>query len=332
MRTAFIRRYGDNSVVEVGDLPRPVPGPHDVLIEVRAASVNPLDFKTRAGKTRALLHYEFPLVLGNDCAGVVTETGREVTAWKPGDEVFVRLGKDRIGSFAEYALAPESVVAAKPGNLDFIQAASVPLAGLTSWQALVDVAGLGRGQRVLIHAGSGGVGTFAIQIARHLGAVVVTTAGRRNHDLVRGLGAQVVIDHRGGRFEDHAGTCDVVFDTIGGDVQRRSFAVLRRGGVLVSVAGLPTARVGREWGAGTPVRAVLWLANLRSSVLARRRGVRFEYLLMRADGPQLSHLARLIEARVIRPVIDRVFPLSQAAEALAYQEAGHASGKVIITP
>ncbi len=332
MRAAFIRRYGGNEVVEVGEAPVPAVGPEDVLIEVKAASVNPLDFKIRQGKTRALLPYRFPLVLGNDCAGVVARVGAAVRRFKPGDEVFVRLAKDRIGAFAEFAVAVESIVALKPDNLSFAEAASLPLVGLTSWQALVDIAQLGRGQKVLIHAGAGGVGTFAIQLAWHLGAEVATTASLRNTALVRSLGANIVIDHHRQRFEESLSDVDVVFDTIGGDVQQRSFGVLRRGGVLVTIAGLPTARVAREWGAGAGTCAVLWAANFAAHARARRRGVRFEYLFMRADGGQLQKIASLVEASELRAVIDRSFPLTQTAAALAHSEGGHAVGKVIIEP
>lgn len=332
MRAAFIRRYGGNDRVEIGEQPLPEVGPGDVLVAVKAASVNPLDFKIRQGKTRSLLPYRFPLVLGNDCAGIVATTGAAVRRFSRGDEVYVRLAKDRIGAFAEFAVADEAIVALKPAGTSFPEAASLPLVGLTSWQALVDLARLERGQRVLIHAGSGGVGSFAIQLARHLGAQVATTASVRNAALVRSLGADIVIDHHHERFEDQVGEVDVVLDTIGGEVQRRSLAVLRPGGVLVTIAGVPTPEVARRWGANAMVTTALWAANLRSRGIAKRRGVRFEYLFMRPDGEQLERIAALVEAGSIRAVVDRAFPLARAAEALAYSESGHAVGKVLVEP
>ena len=219
MQAAFIRKYGNNEVVEVGNLPTPQPGPSDLLIRVQAASVNPVDFKIRDGMLKTLLPYRFPLVLGNDLAGTVAGVGSAVTRFKKGDEIFARLDKQRIGSFAEYALVDESNAATKPANLRFDEASSIPLVGLTSWQALIDLARLSAGQKVLIHAGSGGVGTFAIQLAKYLGATVATTVGERNIELVRQLGADIVIDYRKQRFDAVLRDYDVVFDTLGEDTQ-----------------------------------------------------------------------------------------------------------------
>ena len=194
MQAAFIRKYGGNDVIKIGDLPKPPIGPHDLLVQIKAASVNPIDFKIRDGQTKLMLPYKFPLILGNDCAGVVVERGASVTRFKPGDEIFARLEKDRLGAFAEYAVMHESVAAVKPRRLSFVEAASIPLVGLTSWQALFEVAALKSDHKILIHAGSGGVGTFAIQLAKHLGATVATTVGERNLALVQRLGAGVIID------------------------------------------------------------------------------------------------------------------------------------------
>lgn len=330
MKAAFICRYGGPEVVELGEQPVPTPGPEDLQIDVRAASVNPIDFKIRAGTTRLLLPYKFPLILGNDLSGVVRAVGSRVTRFKPGDEIYARLDKDRIGSFAQVALVRETAAARKPANISHEEAASLPLVGLTSWQAFVDIAPLQRGQKVLIHAGSGGIGTFAIQLARHLGAVVATTASARNLDLVKRLGADVVIDYRTQNFADVCREQDVVFDTLAGDTQLRSFGVMRRGGVMVSIAGMPDAKFAKASGLNPLLVFVLGFLTRKTTRLARKHGVRFEFLFMRADGRQLGEITKLVEQRIIRPVVDKVFPLDQVREALAYSESGRASGKIVI--
>ena len=248
MKAAFIRRYGGNKVVELGELPAPQAGPGELLVEVHAASVNPVDFKIRDGMLKMIVPFGFPLILGNDLSGVVKAVGAGVTRFRPGDAVFARMDKRRIGAFAEFAVVAEADAAAKPANLSHIEAAAVPLAGLTAWQALFEIGGLKAGQKVLIHGGSGGVGSFAIQLARHAGATVATTVGARNAELARSLGADIVIDYKTQRFEDVVSDQDLVFDTQAGDIQHRSFAVLKRGGVLVSIAGKPDGRLVREFG------------------------------------------------------------------------------------
>ncbi len=330
MKAACIARYGGPGVLELRDLPTPVPGPGDLLVKVRAASVNPVDFKIRQGKTRALLPYRFPLVLGNDLAGEVVAVGAGVGKFRPGDAIFARLDKQRIGAFAEQALVREEHAAALPPGLDFSEAASLPLAGLTAWQALMDLADLQPGQKVLIHAGSGGVGSLAIQIAKARGAFVATTAGARNLDLVRSLGADLAIDYAKERFEDVVRDYDAVFDTLAGEVQHRSFGVLKLGGILVDVAGMPTAAFARRWGLNPVlVLALAWMTR-KSTALARRRGVRHEYLFMEPDGKQLEELSALVGAGKLRPVIERVFPFERIAEAIAEVEGGHANGKVVV--
>lgn len=330
MRAAYIERYGGPEVLRIGQLPAPVPGPGDLLIKVRAASVNPVDFKIRSGLTKAIIRFRFPLILGNDCAGIVAAVGPGVTRFKVRDAIYARLDKNRIGSFAEYALVSESGAAAMPSNLSFEKAAAIPLAGLTAWQALVEIGQLKAGQKVLIHAGVGGVGSLAIQIAKHLGAFVATTVGTHNVALAQELGADLVIDYRTQRFEDFAHDYDMVFSTIAGDVLRRSFAVLRRGGVLVDIAGLPTAAFARRWGLNTLLVLALGWMTRKESGIARKHGVCYEYLFMSASGAQLERIAALIEAGAIKPVIDHVFPFDQVREAIALVEAGHATGKVVV--
>jgi alcohol dehydrogenase len=301
------------------------------LVKVQAASINPVDFKIRQGGIKALIKYRFPLILGNDLCGVVEAVGPSVTRFAAGDEIYARLDKDRIGALAEYALVRPSAAARRPATLDAVQAASIPLVGLTAWQALVEIGRLGAGQKVLIHAGSGGVGTFAIQLAKHLGAQVATTVGARNAELVRQLGADVVIDYKTQRFEEILKDYDLVFDTQGGETLERSFAVVRRGGTVVTVGGKPDAKFARAWGLNPFIVLVLGILMRKVTRLAEERGVRFEYLFMRASGEQLAEIAGLIDRGVVKPVIDRTFPLAEAKEALAYVEAGRATGKVVVT-
>ena len=330
MRAALIERYGSNDLVKVTDAAVPKIGAKDLLIQVRAASVNPLDVKTREGKLKALLEYRFPLVLGNDLSGVVADTGDQVTRFKKGDAVYARLDKDRIGAFAEFAVVREGAAAPKPANTTFEEAASLPLVALTAWQALGEIGRLGPGQRVLIHAGSGGVGSVAIQLARHLGATVLTTVGQRNMELVKGLGADIAIDYRNTRFEDLATGCDVVLDSAGGDTLVRSFNCVKPGGVVVSIGSTPSAAFAREWGLNPIIVLAIGLMARKVTAAARHHGARYEYLFMRADGAQLAEITRLVESGAVKPLIDRVFPLEQVRDALAYSESGRATGKIVI--
>jgi alcohol dehydrogenase len=328
MKAFGIRRY--KGAIERLDLARPEPGPDDLLVRVRAASVNPLDFKIQSGGVKVVTPYQMPLVLGNDLSGDVEAVGARVTRFKPGDAVYARLDKDRIGAFAEWALVRQNAAALKPVRLDYRQAASLPLVGLTAWQALVDIAQLRPGMKVLIHAGSGGVGTIAIQLAKHLGAKVATTASARNHELVRSLGADLVIDYKTTRFEEMARDQDIVFDTQGGETLLRSFDAVRAGGVVVTVGGRPDGKWARGWGLSLPLVWVLTLLARPITQRAKRRPARFEYLFMHASGEELDQISRLVEEGAIRPVIDRTFPFDQTAEAVAYTESGRAVGKVVI--
>ena len=331
MKAALIDQYGSNNVVKVTDVAVPAMGPMDVLVRVHAASVNPLDTKTRDGKLKTLLKYRFPLVLGNDLSGVVSDVGAGVTRFKRGDAVYARLDKDRIGAFAEVAVVREGAAALKPANVTFEEAASLPLVALTAWQALVEIGRLRANQRVLIQAGSGGVGSVAIQLARHLGATVFTTVGQRNVELVKRLGADVPIDYRSARFEDVATDCDVVLDSAGGDTLVRCFECVRAGGVVVSIGGTPSAAFARSWGLNPIIVLALSVMARKATAAARRHHARYEYLFMRADGEQLQEITRLVEAGVIKPLVDKIFPLEQVREALAYSESGRATGKVVIT-
>jgi NADPH:quinone reductase-like Zn-dependent oxidoreductase len=249
MKAALIDRYGSNGAVSVADIDIPTLGATDLLVRVHAASVNPVDIKTRDGKLKTLLKYRLPLVLGNDLSGVVSDVGARVTRFKKGDAVYARVDKNRIGTFAEFAVVRDGAAALKPTNVTFEEAASLPLVALTAWQALVEIGRLGANQRVLIHAGSGGVGSVAIQLARHMGATVFTTVGKRNVELVKRLGANVAIDYRSERFEDVAKDCDVVLDSAGGDTLVRCFECVKPGGVVVSInSSTPSPAFARSWG------------------------------------------------------------------------------------
>lgn len=330
MKAALIHRYGSNDRVRLEDVPVPAIGPKDLLVRVHAASVNPVDFKIRSGKLKLLWKPRMPLVLGCDLAGVVTEVGAQVTRFKKGDAIYARLDTERLGAFAEFAAVRESAAALKPANASFEEAASLPLVALTAWQALVDIGELRAGQRVLIHAGSGGVGSVAIQLAHHLGATVYTTVGQRNLDLAKRLGADFPIDYRSTRFEDVAKECDLVLDSAGGDLLVRSFACVKPGGVVVSIGGTPSAAFARSWGLHPLLVLVIRFLSRKVTAAARRCNARFEYLLMHADGEQLAEIARLVESGAIRSLVEKVFPLDQVRDALAHCEAGRTTGKVVI--
>ncbi|MGW7051093.1 NADP-dependent oxidoreductase [Streptomyces sp. NPDC054887] len=332
MKAFLLERYGAEAGVRAGETPEPQVGADDVLIRVHAASVNPLDLKIRDGDFKTILPYRLPLVLGNDLAGVVTRVGPAVTRFAVGDEVYTRPGKDRIGTFAELIAVHQDDVAIKPATLTMEEAASLPLVALTSWQALVERAQVRPGQKVLIHAGSGGLGTVAVQLAKHLGAHVAATAGTSNVDLVKELGADVVVDYRKQDFETLLDGYDVVLDSLGGETLEKSLRVLKPGGKVISVAGPPDAAFARELGANPTLRLAMSALSFRTRRRAGRRDVTYSFLFMQAGGDQLRELATLIDAGKIRPVVDRVFPFDQTLEAMEYVENGRAkAGKVVIT-
>jgi len=300
------------------------------VIAVRAASLNPLDFKIREGKVKLVLRLAPPIALGCDVAGVVTEVGSNVTQFKAGDEVYARLEKNRMGGLAERVVADARVVAHKPARASFEEAAAIPLAALTALQALRELAELKAGQRVLIHAGAGGVGSLAIQIAKILGLWVATTTSGKNADFVRSLGADEVIDYTQHAIADRVHDLDAVFDTLGGASELASLGVVRRGGVVVGVGGMPDAAFARThlpWFA----RPAVAIATTRRRRAATRAGARFVYLFMRPDGEQLAELARWIDDGKLRPIIHRSYPLAEFREAFAELERGRARGKIVVT-
>lgn len=306
MRAIIINHYGSREQLKLAEVPVPVVGPLDVLIEVHAAGVNPVDWKIREGRLRHRIDYPLPLILGWDAAGVVKEVGRQVTQFHPGDPVFTRPATERNGAYAEYVVVDESLVAPKPGNITFVEAASVPLAALTAWEGLVEHGKLRSGQRVLIHAGAGGVGVHAIQLAKNLGAWVVTTTSAGNVNFVKNLGADEVIDYQTENFALRIRDLDLVFDLLGGSVQENSFRVLKPGGRLVSIVQPPSAE------------------------LIEEHPVEISYFFLQPDGNKLIRLGKWIEQGKLRPVVGKVFPLSSVQEAHALSESGHARGKIVL--
>jgi NADPH:quinone reductase-like Zn-dependent oxidoreductase len=331
MRALILSRYGGSEHTALTDLPEPSPRAGEILIRVHAAGLNPVDYKTRAGALKVIRNYRLPIVMGSELAGVVEAIGPGVMRFAKGDRVFARVDKNIMGAFAEYAVAHEDHAARMPASLDFLSAAAVPLAALTALQALRDELRLTAGQRVFIPGGAGGVGTFAIQIAKHVGAHVATTASPRGEALVKRLGADVVIDYLRERFEDKLSGYDCAFDLIGGDTLARLWPVLKVGGRVVSIAGMPeplTAR--KDLGRGYGLAALFWVASLTTRLRAARHGASYRYLFMHPSGADLGYLASLIEAKKLEVVIDRAYPFAEAKEAIAYLETGRAKGKVVL--
>ena len=329
MKAYLLDRYKQDAL-RLGDIPTPEVGDDDVLIEVHAAGLNLLDSKIRNGEFKAILPYNLPIVLGHDVAGVVVRVGRNVRGFKSGDAVYSRVPDGRIGTLAEFIAVKAEDVAPKPTNLTMVEAASIPLVGLTAWQALVERAGVRKGKKVLIHAGSGGVGTFAIQLARHLGATVATTASAANKDLVTSLGADVVIDYRKDAFEKAISGYDVVLNSLDGDTLEKSLDVLKPGGQLISISGPPDVVFAKQQGLNWLLQLAIRLISSSIRRKARARKVNYAFLFMKADGAQLREITTLLEAGTIKPVIDRVFPFKAVNEALAYIETGRAKGKVVV--
>jgi alcohol dehydrogenase len=330
MKAMIIEKYGKNSPLLMSELPTPGIGEHDVLVEIHAASLNPIDFKIKEGKMKFLLTYKFPLVLGNDFSGIVVKVGARVRAFKPGDEVYGRPRKSRIGTLAEYIAVHEDDISLKPQNLTFEEAASIPLVGLTTYQAFTDILQLQQGQKILIHAGSGGVGTFAIQLAKLMGAFVATTASDKGYDLVKSLGADLIINYKKENFEEMLAGYDAVYDTLGGAALEKSFRILKPGGQVVSISGVPNAKFGNEAKLGRIKTAILSIVSRKITALEKKSQTSYHFLFMKPSGAQLKILKEFIEAGRIKPIIDKVYPLQEAGQAFQYLEGGSAKGKVIV--
>jgi NADPH:quinone reductase-like Zn-dependent oxidoreductase len=330
MKALTFKRYGKSPGVGFGDVPRPTPKADELLVQVDAAGLNPIDNMIPTGIFKPVLRFQLPATLGSDLSGVVTEVGSRVTRFKPGDAVFASIFDLGTGSIAEFAVVPESAAALKPANLDFAQAASVPMVGLTSWQALKERVNLLAGQKVFIPAGAGGIGTFAIQLAKHLGATVGTTTSAGNVELVRSLGADEVIDYRKEEFEKVLRGYDAVLGTVRGDAIEKSIGILKPASKIVSLVGPLDAAFARARRLNFFLAFVFGLMSRKIMRMANKRGINYAFLFVRPDGDQLAEIGELLKAGRIKPVIDRVFPFEQAQDALAYLAQGHSRGKVVI--
>jgi alcohol dehydrogenase len=330
MKAFIIERYGKKEKLHLHEIAEPVVKENDVLVQVYAAGVNLLDSKIKNGEFKLILPYKTPLVLGHDVAGVITKTGSMVSRFKVGDEVYARPADHRIGTFAGLIAMNEADVALKPKKLTMEEAASIPLVALTAWQALVERANLKKGQKVFIQAGSGGVGTIAIQLAKYMGATVATTTGTANVEWVKALGADVVIDYKKEDFETILRDYDVVLNSQDARTLEKSLRVLRPGGKLISISGPPDPDFAKEIGLGWPLKMVMGLLSFGIRRKAKLRRVDYSFLFMRAEGSQLSKITALIDSGIIRPVVDKVFPFEKTEEALTYVESGRAKGKVVI--
>lgn len=327
MKALAIENYGKKP--NFLDFPMPKINNDEVLVEIYAASINPLDTKIRKGELKLLLKYKMPLILGNDFSGKIVEVGTSVTKFKVGDEVYGRPRANKMGTFTEYLSVNQEDIALKPKNLSFEEAASIPLVGLTSYQALHDILRIEKGHKILIHAGSGGVGTFAIQLAKHMGAFVATTASDGS-DLVKSLGADKVINYKTEKFEHSIRDYNAVLDTIGGATLERSFVTLKKGGKIVSISGIPNGRFAKENGFSSFKKTLFSIASYKLTKLEKKHNVQYTFLFMKHSGEQLKILTKMLESEVIKPTLDKVFIFEDAQKALEYAEAGRAKGKIVL--
>jgi NADPH:quinone reductase-like Zn-dependent oxidoreductase len=331
MKAFVVKEYSKKETLALMDWVEPTVMAHDVLVQVHAAGVNSLDLLIRNGDFKLFLPYKPPFVNGHDVAGVVTKVGAKVSKFKVGDAVYARVGDHRIGTFAEYIAIDEKDAARKPKNISMEEAGSIPLVGLTAWQSLVEMANVQRGQKVFIQAGSGGVGTFAIQLAKHLGAFVATTTSADNFELVKGLGADLVIDYQTEDFETKLKDYDLVLHSNRDPkILEKSLRVLKQGGLLISLVGPPTPEFAMALGLPWYLGFVIKLLSSGARNKAKKRNVSFKFIFMRADGKQLGQITQLIESGIIKPVIDSVFAFEHLNKALSYVEGGRAKGKVVI--
>lgn len=331
MKAYIVKKYSKKDKLQLTDWAEPTVNENDVLVQVHSAGVNLLDSLIRNGEFKLFLPYKPPFVNGHDVAGIVKKIGSKVSNFKVGDEVYSRVSDYRIGTFAEYISIDEKDVSLKPTNISMEEASSIPLVGLTAWQAFVEIGKIKSGQKVFIQAGSGGVGTFAIQLAKHLGAFVATTTSTKNIDLVKSLGADLIIDYKTEDFETKLKDYDLVLhsnrDT---KILDKSLRILKSGGKLISLVGPPTPEFAAQIGLPWYLKLVTKLISSRAKKNAKKLNTSFVFLFMRSEGKQLSQIAKLIEAGVIKPVIDKVFPFEQINEAMSYVETGRSKGKVVV--
>ncbi|MDK4353230.1 MULTISPECIES: NADP-dependent oxidoreductase [Enterococcus] len=329
MKAAVIDTY-KQPTPKIKEVPIPDIRSNDVLVKIVAASINPIDIKTKDGGLKMLLSYDMPIIMGSDFAGIITAVGEKVTNYSIGDAVYGRVQKNRIGTFAEYIAVDQGAIALKPKNINFEEAASIPLVGLTSYQALHDIMQIQPGQKVMIQGGSGGIGTIAIQLAKYLGAYVATTTSANNFDLVKSLGADYPINYQTTNFAEVLQDYDYVFDTRGGATLEAAFKIIKPGGKVVSIAGLPNYRFGKEYGVPLWKQFAFKMVTRNLTKLEKQTQASYTFLFMKPSGTQLDVLRHLIEAEIIKPVIDRIVPLSEVKEALSYSQSGRATGKIIL--
>lgn len=330
MKAFTFKRYGKSPELGFDNVDYPSLKANEVLVKVYAVGLNPIDNVIPTGIFKPVLHFKLPATLGSDLSGVVIAVGSRVTRFSPGDEIFASIFDTGTGSLAEFAVVPESAAAIKPANLDFVQAASLPMVSLTSWQALTERVRLRPGQKVFIPAGSGGIGTFAIQLAKQLGATVGTTTSTGNIEWVKNLGADEVVDYKKEEFEKVLAGYDVVLGTTRGDMIEKSTQILKPGGSIVSLVGPLDIKFARARGLNFFLTFIFRLMSRNIMRLSKKRGLTYTFLFVRPEGDQLSQIGKLVETEQIKPVIDKVFPFAQTKEALAYLAQGHAKGKVVI--
>jgi NADPH:quinone reductase-like Zn-dependent oxidoreductase len=330
MKAFIINNYGKKNKGEIIQVAKPEINTNDVLVKIHAAGLNVLDLKIRNGEFKLLLPYKTPLRLGHDVAGTIIKVGADVKQFKVGDEIYARVRDNRIGTLAEEISIHEDDIAIKPKRLTMEEAASLPLVGLTVWQILIEKVKLKKGQKIFIQAGSGGVGSFAIQFAKYLGATVATSTSSANIDFVKSLGADIVIDYKNEDFETILHDYDLVLNSQNIDILDKSLNILKPGGTVISISGPPTSKLAEELNASWFVKQVLNLLSYKIRKKAKKLNINYDFYLMKANGKQLKEIALLIDSNTINPVIDKIFPLKETNEALAYLEKGHAKGKVVI--
>lgn len=330
MKALTFKRYSKSPEISFTEVPRPTLKPDELLVEVHAAGLNPIDNMVPTGMFKPVLKFQLPATLGSDLAGIVVEVGSGVKRFKKGDAIFASIFDLGTGSLAQFAVVPERVAALKPTNLDFVQAASIPMVGLTSWQVLKERVNLRSGQKIFIPAGSGGIGTFSIQLAKYLGAKVGTTTSTGNVQLVKSLGADEVVDYKKQEFEKVLRSYDAVLGAARGDVMEKSIGILKPGGKIVSIVGPLDAAFARAKRLNFILTFVFGLMSRKIMRLAKKRDVTYLFHFVRPDGAQLNEIGELLKSERIRPVVDKVFSFEQAKEALEYLAQGHAKGKVVV--
>ena len=331
MKSLMITKYGDiNSSLEEQEIAKPALEENQILIKAYSSSFNPIDFKIVRGDFKAMGKVTFPIGTGRDVSGIIEEIGKNIKKFKKGDKVYSRVNESHVGTMAEYVVSNVKDTALIPSNLSFDESASIPLVGLTTYQALEDIAKLSKGEKILIHAGSGGIGTFAIQLAKHLGAHVTTTTSTKNISFVKGLGADKVIDYTSENYLDEGAVFDVVFDTLGGEHTLNSFKVIKNEGRVISISGAIDGATAEQFGLNKFIRMILAFQARKVTRAASKKNAMYRFLFMSPNGEQLKKIAKLYESGEIKPIIDKTYNFEEAIQALEYLSKGHARGKVIV--